>query len=165
MKDVIVHPQYGEIVYEESFWTGKKNLYVGGVPLSKLSKNSYIYKTQQQSLTVELKGNIFSGVKVIIEGEIIQVSPPPAWYAYVFAIVSFLIPLVWGNSAALCAIIPLLGGALGGALGGVMAVLTVVLSKQIKTHPLRILFCIGMLVGHVLLSYIIVVIIALAILA
>mgnify|MGYP003319439936 FL=1 len=39
MRVVVNHETYGEIVYEESFWTGKKEISVGGIPLFEVRKN------------------------------------------------------------------------------------------------------------------------------
>ena len=41
MKSVIAHPVYGEIVYEESFWTGKKSIKIDGNQLIKLGKKVF----------------------------------------------------------------------------------------------------------------------------
>ena len=41
MKTAVNDEQYGEILYEESFWTGSKQLTVNGEKLEKLSKNTF----------------------------------------------------------------------------------------------------------------------------
>ena len=38
MRSVIQTQKYGEIVFDESYWTGKKTVTVGGVQLKKVSK-------------------------------------------------------------------------------------------------------------------------------
>jgi len=42
MKEVINHPTYGEIVYDESIWTGKKIITVNGTTAPAVSKNLMI---------------------------------------------------------------------------------------------------------------------------
>ena len=39
MKKSIIHPSYGEIVYEEGIWSGKKSISINGTPLQKVKKN------------------------------------------------------------------------------------------------------------------------------
>ena len=41
MKEIVQHPLYGEIIYNENAWTGKKVLTVNGVDVSPVSKNEY----------------------------------------------------------------------------------------------------------------------------
>lgn len=41
MKQVVQNEKLGEIVYEESFWTGKKTVSVNGSQLEKISKNTF----------------------------------------------------------------------------------------------------------------------------
>ena len=38
MNVTINHAEFGDIVYEESFWTGKKSVSINGAPLEKISK-------------------------------------------------------------------------------------------------------------------------------
>lgn len=47
MKTVIEDATVGKIVYEESFWTGGKKLYVNGEELVKVSKKSFQTKDGQ----------------------------------------------------------------------------------------------------------------------
>lgn len=39
------------------------------------------------------------------------------------AVLPFVLNIIWGNSAQLCSIVPVVGGAIGGALNGVALVL------------------------------------------
>ncbi len=41
MRVVVQHESLGEIIYEESFWTGKKKLFIGGEELAKISKKNF----------------------------------------------------------------------------------------------------------------------------
>ena len=41
MKEIVQHPIYGEIVYNESFWTGKKTLTINGVCAQPVSKKKF----------------------------------------------------------------------------------------------------------------------------
>ena len=44
----------------------------------------------------------------------------------------FFVVLVWGNSVELCAIFPVVGGAIGGAISGAMSVMALIVSKAKK---------------------------------
>ena len=61
MRVVVNHETYGEIVYEESFWTGKKEISVGGISLFKVRKNCYAYQCGEQTVTVDVKGSAYFG--------------------------------------------------------------------------------------------------------
>ena len=73
MKTIIQHQNYGEITYEESFWTGKKNLSVGGEALTKISKKEFLTSSDEHWT---LKGNYLSGVVLNTGSEEIRLTPP-----------------------------------------------------------------------------------------
>lgn len=135
MKELIQYPVYGEIVYNESFFTGKKTVTVNGVDAQPLSKKEYMINEKKALL----KGNFFMGISLDIEGEIVQLSPKTKWYEIVFTILPFLFLMTWGNSASLCALFPVVGGALGGALGSVGAVISLFLMKTQKAPLAKVL--------------------------
>lgn len=115
MKEFIQHSIYGEIVYNESFWTGKKTLTVNGINSKRISKKEYMINEK----TAILKGNYYTGVFLYIDDERIELSPKPTWYEMILSLLSLFFLLTWGNSPTLCAIFPVVGGAIGGLLGGV----------------------------------------------
>ena len=43
MKSVVQHEKYGNIIYEENFWTGKKTITIDGTRLEKASKTEFLY--------------------------------------------------------------------------------------------------------------------------
>lgn len=124
MKNSVVHPVYGTITYEENIWTGKKTVYIGNVLLRKGKKNTYHWSTEGNEEQVTLRGGAFSGVSLNIRGEEIWILSKPAWYDYVLSVLPFMLVLTWGNSTALCSIIPVVGGAIGGAIGGLGMVIS-----------------------------------------
>ena len=56
MRNITKHEVYGEIIYDESFWTGKKEVYINGVKLAKVDKKTYSYRARVK-LTDEF-GNV-----------------------------------------------------------------------------------------------------------
>lgn len=47
MKKIINSQVYGEIHYEESFWTGKKEINIKGKNLIKLDKKTYYFEEKE----------------------------------------------------------------------------------------------------------------------
>lgn len=158
MKCVIKHERLGEITYEESFWTGKKSLYLDGQILNSTAKN--VFQTANGE-TITLTGNFFTGTKGSIGGETITFTQPFKWYEYVLSAIPFLLVLIWGNVVALCEIVPIIGGAIGGAIGGLFLALNLVVLRKLRKVYLKILVSVGMTGLCFLICYLI----ALAVLA
>ena len=147
----IVNTSYGQIVYDEGFWTGKKTLIINGVVAQPVSKKEYMINGKKAIL----KGSFLTGCSLLIEGHVIQLSPKVKWYEIILAIIPFLFLMVWGNNVALCSIFPVVGGAIGGALGGIGAVTSLLLMKKSKFFLPKVLigicvFGITVLIGFVL---------------
>ena len=128
MKQVINHPVHGEIIYKESFWTGKKTITVGGVEARRVSKKDY----KLDDKMIFLKGSFLTGSSIYMDGEMIQLCPKAKWYEIVLAIIPFLFLLIWGNSVVLCSILPVIGGGIGGALGAIAGFVSMLLMKGVK---------------------------------
>ena len=130
MKNTIQHPVYGQILYEESIWTGKKVITVNGTALQKVSKDTYVLTIAGESVYAVLKGSLLSGACLTIRDEAIWLVAKPAWYDWLLSVLPFVVMIIWGNSPQLCSIIPVVGGAIGGAIGGVGFVTTMVLVRD-----------------------------------
>lgn len=124
MKKVILHPTYGEIVYEEGFWSGKRAFTVNGAAMRKVSKDTYTFIVGEESVQATLKSNMLAGAFLDICGEKVWIISKPKWYDWLLSFLPFAIIMLWGNSAQLCSIVPVAGGAIGGALGGAGLVIT-----------------------------------------
>ena len=144
MRIVIQHEKYGEIVYEENFWTGKKSITVGGVPLLKEYKNCYAYQCGEQSVHVTVKGSAYFGASLLIGGDMVTITPKPAWYEFLAVALGFGTVMAWGNNVALCSIVPIVGGAIGGAVCGFMAPLTIGLLRSVRGIGKKIALALGM---------------------
>ena len=150
MKEIVQHPIYGEIIYNENFWTGKKKIVVNGVDAQPISKKEYMVNEKRALLT----GNFLTGSTLHIEGEAIQLSPKMKWYEIILAIIPFLFLMIWGNSASLCSIFPVVGGAIGGALGGVGAVISLFLMKTQKNPIVKTVVGIIVAVATILIAFV-----------
>ena len=158
MKREIQHPELGAIVYEESFWTGKKKLFINGEELIKKSRT--VFQTSDGK-TVTIMGNMFVGTKANVSGVIVEITPATKWYEYIMAFVSFVFVLVWGNVTSLCEILPIVGGALGGFVSALVSMCVLYLIKKTDKILLKLLIALAGFVVAVLICYLL----ALAILA
>lgn len=147
----INHPKYGEIIYTENEWTGKKGLKINGVEATKTSKK--IYTVDDMSIT--LKGSAFLGATLTIDGEIIEIIPKSKWYEIVLAIFPFLFIMVWGSISSLCAIFPIVGGAIGGLIGGIGLVCSMYAMKRTNSVIKKILIGIAWIVLSILVAYLV----------
>ena len=129
MKSSVVHPTYGELLYEENFWTGKKKIYLNGYEASPVSKN-FFRSTEGYAITI--KGNFISGVKVTIANETVQLIPAIKWYDVVLAILPALLCIVWGNVTALWNIFPIANGAIGGVVSGMFTGMALLAVKRAR---------------------------------
>ena len=140
MKEVIQHETYGEIVYEESFWTNKKSLTVNGVSASKISKKAF---QMPDGKTATVQGNFISGACLLVDSEWIRLTPKLKWYEIALAVIPFILIMVWGNVVALCQIVPVVGGAIGGGLSALFSVAGLVLIKRAKPIWLKIVIAVA----------------------
>lgn len=140
MKYTIQHENLGEMTYEESLWTGKKRLSVNGQELKKIARNTFQTSDGQ---SIKLKGSFLFGTKAITETETIVLVPPCKWYEYALSLLPFILVLTWGNSKALCRLVPIVGGAIGGLIGGLFLAFDLVVIRCIKYRFLKILLLIG----------------------
>lgn len=155
MKATVQHNGYGQIEYEENFWTGKKELSINGTKLTKQKKNEFALNNQDGTLTCRITGNFLRGARLLINQDEIELTTPTKWYEFACAISIFLLILVWGNTPALCAIIPVIGGAIGGAISGVAAFVNLFLMKKTKNVSVKLLIWLGMLVATFLVCFVI----------
>jgi len=70
---------FGEIIYTESVFSGRKKIFVNGKELKKQSKNVYVTENGEQVL---LNGNFYQGMTLTIGGNKYQVSEKLKWYDY-----------------------------------------------------------------------------------
>ena len=132
MQSFVSHPVYGNILYEESAWTGKKSLTVNGISARKEKKNLFLLPPEMGLPPLHINGSYIGGTKLQIGNEIIQLTPPVKWYEVACSVFMVVFLIVWSTSVTLCSILPIIGGALGGAIFGVMGWLNVLWMKSFK---------------------------------
>lgn len=142
MNKTVMHPVYGAVTFEENIWTGKKTIAINGTMLPQRQKNLYFLANGEESIPVILKGNALTGASVVIGGEELVLYSKPSVLDWILGVLPFVLVLVWGNSPALCAIVPVVGGAIGGAIGGLAMVLCM---TQLREKTLGKKLLIGLL--------------------
>lgn len=142
METVDMHPSYGKITYTESFWTGKKSLFIADKEALKLSRKSF---RTEDGAYMEVKGNFMTGAVLHAGGEAIRLTPAVKWYEIVLSVLPFLLVMVWGNTPALFAIVPIVGGAIGGAIGGIFFVVNLYSLRAVHKVWLKVVISVGML--------------------
>ena len=150
MKKTIQHPVYGEIIYNENDLSGKVTLKVNGKEVQSLPKKQFLIDGKRATV----KGNFLSGVKLTIDGQTTVLIPAPAWYEIAISVIPFIFLMIWGNSASLCMIFPVVGGALGGCLGGIAFVLSILFMKSAQTVSKKILIGVGVFAVTLVVSFI-----------
>ena len=134
MKEIIQHEKYGIIEFSEGDFIANRQIVINGQPLQKKS-NKIFYLADNTEVKGE--GNLFSGVKLNIGGEMVQISNSGKWYELAIYIAGFVLLMVWRNSIALCSIVPMVGGAIGGFLYAIPAVIGFSVSVKQKNPILK----------------------------
>ena len=155
MKASTHHVGYGEIEYNENFWTGKRELTVGGQKLTKKKKNVYTLNSADGDLDCRVKGSFLTGASLYIDQDVIQLSAPCKWYEIFCSVLIFAFVLIWGNIPDLCEIIPIVGGAIGGGISGLGACVSLFLMRRTKNAGLKLLVWLGMFVATILLCFLV----------
>ncbi len=140
MKKVLEIENIGRVTYEESIWTGKKNISIDDKPLEKTSKTTF---KMPDGRVIEAQGNFVIGATLKLENQTYEIFPSAKWYEYIMTFLPLILICVWGNLVYLCKIVPVVGGAIGGLISGLMSCLNLFLIKIVKPIWLKILIAIG----------------------
>lgn len=162
MKTTINHDTYGVIECDESALTGRKKLSFGGKQLTPIAKHTY---QLDDGKTATLQGSYMMGMKLLLDDQVIVLSPPPKWYEIVICVFMVTFIITWGNIPALVGIIPMVGGAIGGAIAALFAVLTFFLMRLVTKIWQKLLIAAGMFVGLCLICFVIGYVILVAVIA
>ena len=155
MRSIMQHETLGPIVYEENFWTGKKNIFINNTPLVKQNKKLFLYSNGTTSKTVHVTGNFVTGTKFVIDGETIEMTPGAKWYEIACSVFIFVLNMIWGNSVALCAIFPVVGGAIGGGISGIIAMGNLLAMKSVKSVAVKLAIWIAMLAAMLFICFLV----------
>lgn len=153
MQVTVKHPVYGEVTYYENAWSGRKNVYLNSVELAKKNKMTFLFNDSEGTKEVKIVGNFLFGVKLNIDGTMVEMTPPAKWYEYLAALSLFMFVMIWGNSEALVSIFPIVGGGLGGAISGLMMCFTLMAMKSAKKWYYKVLIWLGMFVANALACF------------
>ncbi len=149
--------KFKDLVYAESFWTGRRTITYDGVPLTKRKRGVYALTPDESSELLTVKGNQLIGVTVTLFGQQIEVLRKVVWYEWVLAILVFIPAIVFcglshdGGNIGLCV---LAAGICGGIGGGLYFVNFYLLRRQDKIY-LKIILTAELLTVCALSCYII----------
>ena len=82
MKASTHHVGYGQIEYNENFWTGKRELTVNGEKLTKKKRNVFTLSSENGDLDCRIKGSFLTGATLYIDQDVIQLSESYKWYEF-----------------------------------------------------------------------------------
>lgn len=154
MKITIQHTTYGEIIYEESIWTGKKELTVNGVKAQKTSKKTFIVDGKNAIIN----GSLYTGMTLVIDIIPIEIVPKPKWYELVLSILPISFWLTWGYHPAFYSNVSVVGGAIIGAICGALGGLAIAISLPAminsKTVVKKIIVGVAVFVITTLVAYV-----------
>lgn len=153
MKSVILTEKYGEIIFDENFWTGSKKVFVNGVQLKKMNKKTFVGEIGGVQTTAVITGGFLSGAIIDINGEKFRLTEPAKWYDYVLAFIWVPVYIVLSNTPAFYMIFPIVGGALGGAIAGIGAALAMYTIKPMKNIAVKIVISLAYFVGVMLINF------------
>jgi hypothetical protein len=159
MRSVIQTQKYGEIVFDESYWTGKKTVTVGGVQLKKVNKKTFVGEINGEQVTALIAGSFLSGAIIDVNGEKFRLTESAKWYDYLIAFIWLIPYFVWANSPVLCAILPIVGGGLGGAVAGVFLATGLLLIKSNKNIAAKIGISFAFFAATILANFLLAVVI------
>lgn len=137
MKWEVKDLKYGEIEYEEFFWTKGRKITINGMELTKERGRTYTCPYGDEEIKVKLRGNILTGVKIKIEDDEVVLVKMSKWYELLLALLMPVLLVLLGMFT------PILSGGLQGALTGLACaigmVAFVILVKKMNNVPLKIL--------------------------
>lgn len=153
--------KYGEIVYEEELFTGKRKVILNGTEMTKEIGRTYVCPYGDEEIRGKLKGNIFTGLKLKIEDDNIVLVKMAKWYeillsilipVIIFGVNYLIIPLVKETVVGL-----FIGPVIVGAFTGIVSVFamfaSVILMKKMNHIGLKIFVWAGILLCALLLIY------------
>ena len=136
MKQIFDVPELGEVVYEESFWTGRKKISVNGGVLEKVDKKTFMMPNGECLYVI---GNSIKGVKIVYNEQPVATIKGATWYEIVLCVFGMVTLIMWGNSVSLCKLFPIVGGGFGGALAAVGNSLALYFMRKVTKPIYKIL--------------------------
>ncbi len=153
MKSVILTEKYGEIIFDENFWTGSRKVFVNGVQLKKMNKKTFVGEIGGVQTTAVITGGFLSGAIIDINGEKYRLTESAKWYDYVFAFMWVAVYIVLSVTPAFYTMVPIVGGALGGAIAGIGAALSLYTIKPMKNIAAKFAVSLAFFVGVMLVNF------------
>ena len=135
------------LVYEENDLTGKRSITIDGCNCVSSNNRDFKCIVNDQEVLVKVNGNFLSGIRLEVNQITYVVKQPYLWYEYVFAVLAFMITIIWGNVPELCKIIPVVGGAIGGVISASVILVGLELMNKVKNPLYKVLIGLGLIVA------------------
>lgn len=176
MKNIVNHEKFGEIIFIESYWSGRKEIVINGVKLTKIDKQTYKYRkieslkdefgqviyneygaplTKEVNKTFNFKGNFIYGATLTCDDEEIVIAPKAKWYEIMLGLIAFIFVIIWGSSVELVSIFPVVGGAIGGAISAGLGFYSVLVMKSKKKVVEKVLIGLGFAALSIFICFIV----------
>ena len=147
---------YGKLTINKNEFLGTIDIKLNGDSFNKVNKKLYKYRYNDEEIKAEIIGNGFSGSKVKVLGNVIELTTPVTWYGFIISIIPLIFSLVLGNMQPVAKSgFYVLGGGFGGALGGLALALGLYLdtltslnkAKKLLFILISSVVTIGLLIG------------------
>ncbi len=152
MKETVQHEKYGTIEFTEGTIIANRTITVNGEALTKKSNKEFAFSN---GTAVKVVGGAFSGIRLEINDDVVQITNPGKWYEIAIYIAGLVLLIIWSSSYALVSIIPMVGGAIGGLLYAIPAVLGFNFSVKQKNPTLKLIITLSSVVIGLLLCVIV----------
>lgn len=115
-----------DLVYSESFWTGRRGLTYDGVELKRQSNKKFVSESESGNTEFTVSGNRFTGINITshIFSAPVNVVRKLTVLEYILAVLVFIPGIVFG--------------AIGGAVGGIIACINLYIMPKIETLWLKV---------------------------
>ena len=120
-----------DILYVEYFWSGRKRFFYKDEECYKNENGYYEYKKDDESLEIDVKGNMLTGVKCTIKEEEIVLIKSAQWYEYLLCF-AFLALIIYGDNILVSSVV-----------ASMLSIVNFIIIRSIKNIFLKILVSIA----------------------
>ena len=113
-------------VYDENFWTGKKNIYINGKQATKVNKKEFVLSNGEEKTSIYIKGSYFSGVTLYVNTKPIELVKNK-WYEWILMFAPFV-----------CLALGVFSGVIGGVLSALLSCTAAFINSTICRSKLNI---------------------------
>lgn len=140
----------GNVEFRESFWSGKKRIFIDGREAVRRDRNLFLWEKDGVEHQIIITGTVFSGLCVVIDKLSYRLTEPLPWYSYVIVIGGALFCAIWMFTPALVELVPLVGGAIGGGIVGLFVAIQIYVARILQRWWTRVLVGLSLVAANYL---------------